>query len=160
KTIVPLSARTVGQLRQKAGDLLEFIRTAAVAPDLTELAYTLQVGRAPMEERLGFLVTSAEQLAEKLQAYVDGEQRIDDAYQSQVKRNKEALSLLTSDSDLRKTIDQWLADKKLVKLIDLWTKGLDLDWNHLYGEVKPRRISLPVYPFAKERYWIEPKGGP
>jgi acyl transferase domain-containing protein/enoyl-CoA hydratase/carnithine racemase/NAD(P)-dependent dehydrogenase (short-subunit alcohol dehydrogenase family)/acyl carrier protein len=160
KTIVPLSARTAEQLREKALGLLEFIRTAAAPPDLSELAYTLQVGRAPMEERLGFLVTTVEQLTQKLQAYVDGEQRIEDAYQGHVKRNKEALSLLTSDSDLRKTIDQWIADKKLSKLLDLWAKGLDFDWNALYGEVKPQRISLPVYPFAKERYRIEQKAAP
>ncbi|KAE8558361.1 hypothetical protein BJH92_20370 [Paenibacillus polymyxa] len=24
----------------------------------------------------------------------------------------------------------------------------------LYGDAKPQRISLPAYPFAKERYWI------
>jgi acyl transferase domain-containing protein len=160
KTIVPLSARTAAQLRQKAGDLLEFIRTAAVAPDLSELAYTLQVGRVPMDERLGFLVTSVQQLTDKLQAYLNGEQRIDAVYQGQVKRNKEALSLLTSDNDLRRTIDQWIEDRKLPKLLDLWAKGLDVDWNTLYGEVRPQRISLPVYPFAKERYWIEQNASP
>ena len=39
-------------------------------------------------------------------------------------------------------------------------KGLSFDWNKLYGEAKPRRISLPTYPFARERYWIEPVVGP
>ncbi|RYZ81766.1 MAG: hypothetical protein EOO68_35405, partial [Moraxellaceae bacterium] len=50
--------------------------------------------------------------------------------------------------------------KKLSKLVDLWVKGLELDWNKFYtdsslGVVKPKRISLPTYPFAKERYWID-----
>ena len=39
-------------------------------------------------------------------------------------------------------------------LIKMWVKGLNLDWTKLYGKTKPRRISLPTYPFAKERYWI------
>ena len=34
-------------------------------------------------------------------------------------------------------------------------KGLSFDWQRLYGEARPRRISLPTYPFARERYWIE-----
>jgi polyketide synthase PksN len=33
-------------------------------------------------------------------------------------------------------------------------KGLVFDWNRLYGKRKPKRISLPTYPFAREHYWI------
>ena len=40
------------------------------------------------------------------------------------------------------------------KLPELWTRGLFVDWNRLYGEAKPRKISLPTYPFAKDRYWV------
>ncbi|MBB6249462.1 SDR family NAD(P)-dependent oxidoreductase, partial [Rhodanobacter sp. A1T4] len=36
-----------------------------------------------------------------------------------------------------------------------WVKGLAFDWQRLYGAHRPRRISLPTYPFARERYWIE-----
>ncbi|MBV9492689.1 MAG: SDR family NAD(P)-dependent oxidoreductase, partial [Acidobacteria bacterium] len=154
KTVVPLSARTAEQLRQRAGELLAFLESAP--RDLAQIAYTLQTGRVPMEERVGFLVTSVDELMAKLQAYVAGDERIEDSFRGQVKRNKEALALLTSDSDLRKTIDQWFAENKHAKLLDLWAKGLDVDWNALYGAARPSRISLPVYPFAKERYWIEP----
>jgi acyl transferase domain-containing protein len=38
--------------------------------------------------------------------------------------------------------------------VDLWVKGLGFEWEKLYGDVKPQRISLPTYPFAQERYWI------
>ena len=34
-------------------------------------------------------------------------------------------------------------------------KGLSFDWQRLYGEARPRRISLPTYPFAREHYWVE-----
>src|SRR4029077_14804584 len=44
---------------------------------------------------------------------------------------------------------------KLARLADLWVKGLDVDWNRLYGETKPQRMELPGYPFAKERYWFD-----
>src|SRR5262249_22269473 len=71
-TIVPLSARTAEQLHEKARDLLTFIRDRAASVDLADVAYTLQVGRVPMDERLGFVVSSVEQLAEKLEAYVQG----------------------------------------------------------------------------------------
>ena len=156
--VVPLSARTVEQLRQKSQDLLEFIRTSKPA-DLAAVAYTLQVGREAMEERLGFVVSSIEQLMEKLEAYLAGQQGIEDVYQGAVKRNKEALSLFSGDADLQQTLDKWIANRKVSKLLELWVKGLGVDWSKLYGEIKPQRMSLPAYPFAKERYWIDPVAG-
>ncbi|NVO12315.1 MAG: polyketide synthase dehydratase domain-containing protein, partial [Bacteroidales bacterium] len=154
--IIPLSAKTTDQLKQKVQDLLEFIRKEKQSLSLIDMAYTLQVGRESMEERLGFMVSSIGQLAEKLQAYIDGKQDIEDMYQGQAKRNKEGLRFISQDDDMKETIvEKWIAQNKLSKLLDLWIKGLELDWNKLYGEVKPERISLPVYPFAKERYWIE-----
>jgi acyl transferase domain-containing protein/enoyl-CoA hydratase/carnithine racemase len=155
KIIFPLSARTAEQLRQKAHDLLDFVRPQRNTIDLASMAYTLQVGREAMEERLGLVVSSVRQLVEKLEAYVAGEQGIEDAYQGQVKRNKEALSLFSTDGDLQQTIDKWIANRKVSKLLELWAKGLDVDWSKLYGEVKPQRMSLPKYPFARDRYWID-----
>ena len=155
KAVIPLSARTAEQLQQKARDLLDFLHKDAQPVDLHDMAYTLQVGRTPMDERLAFLVSSVDQLADRLQAYVAGERRIEDMYQGQVRRNNDALSLFSTDADLQHTIEKWIAEKKLSKLLDLWVRGLELDWNTLYEAVTPQRISLPAYPFAKERYWIE-----
>ena len=155
QAVILLSARTVVQLQQRAIDLLDFIRKEAASVDVIEMAYTLQVGREAMEERLGMVVSSVQQLAEKLEAYIAGQHDIEDAYEGQVKRNQEALSLFSRDVDLQQAVHKWMANRKVPKLLELWVKGLDLDWSELYGEVKPRRISLPAYPFAKERYWIE-----
>src|SRR6266498_923953 len=157
--LIVLSARTAEQLRQKVSDLLEFVRPRLKTLDLAPMAYTLQVGREAMDERLGLVASSVEHLAEKLQAYLAGERDIEDAYQGQAKRNKEALSLFSADVDLQHTIDRWIANKKLSKLVELWAKGLEVIWSKLYGEVRPRRVSLPTYPFAKERYWVDTAGG-
>jgi polyketide synthase PksL len=158
--IILLSARTAGQLKQRARDLLAFLNDQSLVSwgktiDLTSMAYTLQVGREAMEERLGLVVNSVEQLVEKLEAYIKDEQEIEDAYQGQVKRSAETLSLFSTDADLQQMIDKWIANRKFSKLLDLWVKGLEVDWSKLYGEAKPQRISLPTYPFAKERYWID-----
>ncbi|HYK00423.1 MAG TPA: SDR family NAD(P)-dependent oxidoreductase [Thermoanaerobaculia bacterium] len=149
-----LSARTEVQLQQKARELMEFVRGHRGTLNLVSMAYTLQVGREAMEERLAFVVESAEQLLEMLQAFADG-QNGEGTYQGQVKRNKEALSVFNTDPDLQQTVSRWLADKKLPKLTDLWVKGLDVDWDQLYAEARPRRMSLPAYPFARERHWVD-----
>ncbi|HET8891422.1 MAG TPA: SDR family NAD(P)-dependent oxidoreductase [Candidatus Angelobacter sp.] len=160
--IVILSARSAEQLKQRASDLLVFIReeqqalgSSGKAIDLAAMAYTLQVGREAMEERLGLVVGSVEQLVEKLESYVAGEQGIDDAYQGQVKGNREALSLFSIDADLQEAVEKWMANRKVSKLLEMWVKGLNVDWSKLYGEAKPQRMSLPTYPFARERYWSD-----
>src|SRR5439155_5510115 len=119
------------------------------------------VGRKPMDERLGFLVSSLEHLAEKLRAFVAGERAVEDVYQGQAKRARESLSLIADDDDLKEAIvDKWIARRRLSKLAELWIKGLDVQWTKLYGLVKPHRISLPTYPFARDRYWIEHASDP
>ncbi|MCP5003797.1 MAG: type I polyketide synthase, partial [Planctomycetes bacterium] len=153
RVIIPLSARTKEQLKERAGDLFAFLRSSSLV-DLQSLAYTLQAGREAMEERLGFIVTSIKELKEKLEAYLSGNQEIDDLYQGQVRHNKDTLAVFTADEELQEAIEKWIDRKKLSKILDLWVKGLVLDWNRLYGESKPKRISLPTYPFARERYWI------
>jgi acyl transferase domain-containing protein/acyl carrier protein len=37
----------------------------------------------------------------------------------------------------------------------LWLCGVDIDWNASYQGETRRRVSLPTYPFQRERYWIE-----
>ena len=72
-----------------------------------------------------------------------------------MKRNKEALSVFTIDTDLQQTVDKWIANRKHSRLLDLWVKGLDVDWSKFYAETRPGRVSLPTYPFAKEHYWVD-----
>jgi acyl transferase domain-containing protein len=62
--------------------------------------------------------------------------------------------VFAADEELKEAVGKWIERKKYEKLVDLWVKGLVVDWNRLYGERSPRRISLPTYPFARERYWI------
>jgi thioesterase domain-containing protein/malonyl CoA-acyl carrier protein transacylase len=40
----------------------------------------------------------------------------------------------------------------------LWVAGVDIDWGSYYGEEKRKRIPLPVYPFERQRYWVEREG--
>ena len=39
----------------------------------------------------------------------------------------------------------------------LWLAGKRLDWTRLHAPSQRRRVSLPTYPFDRERYWIEKK---
>lgn len=150
--IVVLSARTVPQLQQRARDLLAYVNAADQPVDLQALAYTLQVGREAMEERAGFLVKSTDELTVALAAFVAGDTEA--PFRGQVAGNKATLRLL-EDEEFSETLEKWIVRRKFPKLLDLWTKGLEFDWNKLYTHGKPRRLALPGYPFARQVYWID-----
>jgi len=155
--IVLLSAQSKEQVKKQAENLLKDIKENDYEDkDLANISYTLQVGREAMEERMGVIVGSIKELKKKLKGYLEDKEDTEDLYEGQVKKNKEALDVLKSDEELQKITHSWIEKKKYRKLLDLWVKGLELDWNLLYLEgIKPRRMSLPTYPFAKERYWAE-----
>ena len=156
--VVLLSARTPEQLQQRARDLVAFVRSAQPL-DLAAVAYTLQIGREPMEERLALLVTSEDQLVAKLSTYLDGESNVEGMYQGRAEIGNEAISIIGADDDMQEAVDRWIARRKLSKLLDLWSRGLNIDWHTLYDDGRPRRVSLPTYPFASERYWIDEAAG-
>ncbi|BBB92537.1 MAG TPA: SDR family NAD(P)-dependent oxidoreductase [Methylomusa anaerophila] len=157
--IIVLSAKNEEGLKEQAKELLCAIEEQCFAnTDLASMAYTLQVGREAMEERLAMTVGSVQELEEKLRDFVQGKDNIDDLYYGQVKRNKETLAVLATDEDMTKAIDAWFSKRKYAKLLELWVKGLNIDWNRLYPDTKPERISLPTYPFAKKRCWVPGDG--
>ncbi|HML90294.1 MAG TPA: SDR family NAD(P)-dependent oxidoreductase [Methylomusa anaerophila] len=152
--IIVLSAKNEERLREQAQQFLTAVQTRPFADaDLADIAYTLQTGREAMEARLAITAVSLQELKGKLQDYLNGEDNIDDLYQGQAKRNSETLAVFAADEDMTHIIDVWIAKGKYAKFLDLWVKGLAFDWNKLYPGAKPRRISLPTYPFAKERCW-------
>ena len=154
--IIVLSARNEERLKEKVKNLMEAIERERYGDEkLADIAYTLQVGREGMEERFGIIVNTIKELREKLGLYLNGKNDIEELYEGQVKKNKETLDIFRIDKELNKVINKWIEHKELVNLLKLWVKGLELDWDLLYDNIRPHRISLPKYPFARERYWID-----
>ncbi|WPQ61778.1 SDR family NAD(P)-dependent oxidoreductase [Chitinophaga sancti] len=147
-----LSARTGERLKAYAERLLHYF-TSPAGESLQDIAYTLQTGREDMEERMGMLVHTREEATDKLQRYIAGEEDIEDLYTGQLKKDKESLWLLT-DEDFHQGVVSWIRKGKYGKLLELWTKGYHLDWHLLYPSGTVKKVSLPTYPFARERYWI------
>ncbi len=43
----------------------------------------------------------------------------------------------------------------LTTLARLWLAGVPINWKHYFSGEKRRRVSLPTYPFERQRYWLE-----
>ncbi|HRL21272.1 MAG TPA: SDR family NAD(P)-dependent oxidoreductase [Alcaligenes sp.] len=156
---IVLSARNADRLRERARQLLTAVEHWGWQEEqLGNLAFTLQVGREAMQERLAFQVDSLEQLQSGLRAYVDGHSCSLDLYSGNVKDGRDLFAAFAADEDVQELLHKWRSQGKHGKILELWAKGVDVDWSSLYEGQRPQRMSLPTYPFARERYWAASPG--
>lgn len=129
--LILLSARTSKQLKTTVQRLLDFLKNHPKS-NLYEVAYTLQMGRKPLRKRLAFGWPAGEishaQLIQKLQSWL-------------------ATPADSSPSKLEGLDANWHT------AATEWLTGQTVDWANFYPNTKPERISLPPYPFARDRYW-------
>ncbi len=119
-----------------------------------DIAYTLQVGRQEMEERLAFVISGMGELKEKLKAYCKGNKSIENVFRGTAYRDMAGARCLLEGGEKEEFIKIIIRNKNMAKLAYCWVSGVEIDWKWLYTEKTPKRISLPTYPFAKQQYWI------
>ncbi|MBW4478215.1 MAG: SDR family NAD(P)-dependent oxidoreductase [Tolypothrix brevis GSE-NOS-MK-07-07A] len=152
--LIVLSGRNEARLKNLASNLRGYLNKDRQV-QLADVAYTLQVGRQAMSERLAFVADSVTDIVKHLADFVDGKVNPQDLYRGTVKSASDKSDLLLSGDAGQAFMDTILKQQDYRKLAALWVAGTSLDWNLLYGENRPRRISLPSYPFARESYWLD-----
>ncbi len=171
-----LSAKSALQLQAYVGKYLSFIaqRLDALANSdtdsaklrelrlLRDMSFTLQLGRDAFSHRFAVAVDSLSQLHAALQSCVN------EGLEGQAKAQADAgfywgstsewqqLDVLTGlDEDVTNEMVSALARKgDLEKILQLWVKGISVNWADFFPVAKPRRVALPTYPFANEHYWV------
>ncbi|WP_313918947.1 beta-ketoacyl synthase N-terminal-like domain-containing protein, partial [Tahibacter sp.] len=146
-SLVVLSARTAESLDKQSRRLLAEIASRRFTDrQLPDLAYTLQVGREPMEHRLAFAASSIDEVIRKLTGFVEcgtsSSARLG-IHLGNVKESREIMAVLNEGSGLDIGISAAVATGKYTKLLELWVRGLSFDWEALYvgWAVRPRRMS-------------------
>jgi|GEM_PF-1407354 len=134
---------------------------SAPLPNLDSIAFTLQVGREAMEERLAIVADNVHSLSEKLLEFCSdtGIAIVDDVYQGSVRADADSA---TSDVDtttqqipkIDEILDVSYRKEHLGQLAQLWVGGTEIDWDQMYGSATPYRTSLPTYPFQRQRCWL------
>ncbi len=160
--LIVISAKNKERLQSYVQKFLDFLPENLATLSLRNIAYTLQLGRESMEERLAFVVNNVQELLDalrKVQAGHDLGQDICFQTDSHSGNKKQTLSFEGEAGEAY--IKVLLEQKQLVQLAALWVQGAEIDWQSLYkesnaagNELRPRRISLPQYPFLKQRYWL------
>jgi len=161
--LIVLSAKNEERLREYAKamvDYLECLNGEQIEnrqSTIENIAYTLQVGREAMEDRLATVVSDPAELREKLNRFIRGESPLEGVFSGTRGARKEAPSLMLEDEEGREYLRSLFQKNRLEKLGQLWVSGVPIDWSRLHEDGKCRRVPLPTYPFARERYWI-PEG--
>ncbi|MBR3771445.1 MAG: polyketide synthase dehydratase domain-containing protein, partial [Clostridium sp.] len=147
-----LSAKNEERLQEYASLFIRYFeqRRQKNASDdiLSSATYTLQVGREEMEYRLAIIANSERDLYQKLSGYCMGNEEENDVYYERVAQMK-----LDREQTLTEEVMLALEEKNMQLLAKKWVSGSYIEWCELYKDGKPDIVSLPSYPFARERYW-------
>ena len=140
--IVVLSAKNDERLKEYANKMLDFLSKNERENkniDLKRLAYTLQVGRTALNERLAFVVQSIGDLKDSLEKYCSNELK-GNAFRGKIEDglNNE---LMKDEEKLEKTLNTLISSKNSIELSKLWVMGADIEWNELYTGIKPNANS-------------------
>ena len=144
--LLTLSAKTEFALRQRAQDLLAWLKRNPDA-ELERVCDTLNRGRSHFDCRCALVISSLAEVISLL-PQIDSVQPPENLFIQGVplSSSHDASQRLTMSSS------SWERDN-LLQLAKSYVAGNSLDWDSLYAGESRKRISLPTYPFAKERHW-------
>jgi polyketide synthase PksN len=155
--VVVLSARDTDALCRYAERFVAFLENASDL-SLTDVAFTSQVGRTPMPARLAIVTHSVEDLRVKLNEWValkkDGGLP-ENVYYGNVREAHHGAGNLIEGPAGKAYLKDLLANRDLERIARFWIMGGEIDWSLLDRSARPRRVSLPTYPFARERCWVD-----
>ena len=156
--LICLSARTEEVLRQKERDLELWLECNGKTSNLIDISATLLLGRDHFGIRAAYVVNNVRDLQSKL-SEVRENYEAEGYFKESIAQKKQPIF-----EELGQSIIQTLfSDKKISRqkyqniimaLAELYVKGYDLKWEAIFDEIMPPKISLPTYPFARERYWV------
>ncbi|GAU67584.1 putative modular polyketide synthase [Streptomyces sp. NBRC 110611] len=119
------------------------------AVPLDDLAFTLHTGREAMDERLAVIASDVRTLIERITAWLGGGALPAGTHRGRRDRGAGR----PAPEELRSAAER--GDLEL--LARAWVAGAEIDLGPVAdGGRPPRRMSLPGYPFARTRCWIEP----
>lgn len=157
--IFVFSARTDTQLLNNATALRDYL-VGNYDRDLNlgDIAYTLQVGRKVMHEKLAIIAHSVTELKARLRCFILD--KMTSVEQKFIKHgNPENRSFdpkfFEGDEETIEIVVRWAKKNKLDKIAEMWVNGVTIDWQKLPQNNNRYKVSLPTYPFAKKRYWID-----
>ncbi|MCX7920814.1 MAG: type I polyketide synthase [Clostridia bacterium] len=172
--VLVLSAKSSNAL----GDLVELYNGYLDGSNesLEDICFTACTGREHYEHRIAFIVKEKQELLKKIRL-IRGK-RFDEIKEKGIyfgayklvnrhrdgkadgeltEAEKQSLSE-TANTKIKEMLENKTDREAMLELLcNYYIQGADIDWHRLlYAGQSSRRVSLPVYPFEKIRFWFEP----
>ena len=147
KQIVVMSANNKDSLNRIVRKMYRYLNENPC--NLDELAFTLQVGRNSLFERIAFVASSIEEVKERFAAYLKDE--MEHIYQGNYIDNKDSGRIPCMSQAEAEGL--WESGD-YHKIASNWAMGATVDFEFAWKEGKLIRLELPTYEFAKTHYWF------
>ncbi|MFJ8472830.1 amino acid adenylation domain-containing protein [Kitasatospora sp. NPDC094011] len=163
--VVVVSAVNASRLRTTVARLAEHLgRAGAVDLDLAEVAYTLQLGREAMPERLAVVAGGVEELRTSLDRFLaatdgtagtaaPGTPSGGALYTGNAEAGASPLMAVFEGARGEVFLSALVADRDLERLAELWVAGARIPWAGLHP-VRRRLLPLPGTAFERRSYWL------
>lgn len=162
KQLFVLSAKDSKRLEIYVQRYLDFLSDETVSNSFTELIYTSQVGRESLNERLAIVASSRKELLDKLtlvkKTGIKDKLGLDskDIYYGKINlAEKSSLASLITADMAHMQLMQSMQTAQWKQIAMLWVNGVAIPWKTMWQSKAVQRVSLPTYPFAKDRHWVD-----
>src|SRR5580692_11909206 len=153
--LIVLSAKSPAALQRNRDALANWLERRAEDVDLFDVSACLLSGRMHFTHRVAWVVDDVRDLIERLREQPAIAAEEDDVRRPQPAplRNVEAAEHLIKEM-ARERLDPSRRRRKLQQLAGCYVQGFDLDWKPLFARKRFRKLGLPNYQFARDRYWL------
>jgi acyl transferase domain-containing protein/acyl carrier protein len=162
-----VSAKSKISLEALVEKYITFLKNNQALP-IEDICFVANTGRGHYNYRLVVVVKSSAELLSKLQN-IKGDRLITNQSQNiyygeiRITRGEDENYIAATESDESIQYEALLVeildgnkDKTLYETISkAYINGATINWNIVYKKQKRNRIRLPVYPFQKNRCWVE-----
>ncbi|WP_019506018.1 type I polyketide synthase [Pleurocapsa sp. PCC 7319] len=144
--ILTLSARSEKALQQMIADYTKYLSSH---PDLSlgDICFTANTGRSQFNYRLAILANSTAELLAKLNQITNGNTPVN-VWEGKAKISENLIDTQSLAQDLPSR------QEALATLAQQYVTGGNIDWSGLYGKTNYHKITLPTYPFQRQKYWF------
>ncbi|PCK09269.1 MAG: hypothetical protein COA42_04875 [Alteromonadaceae bacterium] len=150
-----LSARNSSALSDQVKQLHTFLVADVYGWPLHDMAYSLQVGREAMANRLAIVADSKPSLIEKLEAVLHQNTSIPGVFESSLQSSDPIISVYNSNANAASLFFQELIqNNKYADLAKLWVAGINIPWQRLHRNEQRKRVGMPSYAFKPVRHWL------
>lgn len=162
KRLFVLAAKNAARLDQYVQDYIDFLSADEDESGFADQIHTAQVGREAHNERLAIVASSRKELLEKLtqvrKVGIKDKLGLDakEIFHNRINpAEKSPLAALITPEMAQMQLAQSAQNAQWKQVALLWVNGVAVPFASLWQGRAMRRVTLPTYPFARERHWMD-----